>query len=43
MGQCREWQALHDPYGVTVTGLLHARRESKGVPLIWDIVVVETG
>ena len=25
----------------TVTGLLHARRESKGVPLIWDVVVVE--
>jgi hypothetical protein len=25
----------------TVTGLLHARREPKGVPLIWDVVVVE--
>ena len=25
----------------TVTGLLHARREAKGVPLIWDVVVVE--
>jgi SAM-dependent methyltransferase len=25
----------------TVTGLLHARREPKGIPLIWDIVVVE--
>jgi hypothetical protein len=23
----------------TVTGLLHARREPKGVPVIWDVVV----
>jgi SAM-dependent methyltransferase len=27
----------------TVAGLLHARRTPKGVPLIWDIVVVEAG
>jgi hypothetical protein len=25
----------------TVTGLFRARREPKGVPLIWDVVVVE--
>jgi hypothetical protein len=24
-----------------VTGLFRARREPKGVPLIWDVVVVE--